>query len=245
MFVIRSVEEDACWNCSHFKLSQDPIAFSSDHVIRIWIGPDILARDFHILTTKSLKAQLGRSCGWSLNCLSPNSFPLVILNSFFKLWQDVIALLIPHLLFSLSPPISAVYQRDGQETPHPLDNPCNNYFGISCFATVTITHSIAISIAMALVPFNLIGLPKGLMPIKPFLDHFLALGSSVFSPSLVLSISTLYTRHSIIHLQTIISMFSELNINHSNLSLDTDNVTLRYPSLVNSSHSGSYIQCFW
>ena len=42
------------------------------------------------------------------------------------------------------------------------------------------------------------------------------------------------------HLQITISVSSELNINHSNLSLDTDNVTLRYPSSVDSSQSGSY-----
>ena len=41
-------------------------------------------------------------------------------------------------------------------------------------------------------------------------------------------------------LQITISVSSELNINHLNLSLDTDNITSRYPSSVNSSQSGSY-----
>ena len=41
-------------------------------------------------------------------------------------------------------------------------------------------------------------------------------------------------------LQITISVSSELNINHSNLSLNTDNVTSRYPSSVDSSQSGSY-----
>ena len=41
-------------------------------------------------------------------------------------------------------------------------------------------------------------------------------------------------------LQITISVSSELNINHSNLSLNTDNVTSRYPLSVDSSQSGSY-----
>ena len=44
--------------------------------------------------------------------------------------------------------------------------PRNNYFEISCYAMVIITHSIAIAITMALVSFHLIGLPKGLITMK-------------------------------------------------------------------------------
>ena len=122
----------------------------------------------------------------------PTSFPLVILNSFQTPTRcDCLNCTLP-IVFFVSSHLSGLPKR-WSETPHPLDNPCNNYFGISCFTMVTVTRSIAISIAIALVPFNLIGLPKGLMTIKPFLDHFLALVSSVFSPSLMLSIGTLYT----------------------------------------------------
>ena len=107
------------------------------------------------------------------------SFPLVILNSFQTPTRcDCLIHTLP-IVFFVSSHLSSLQKR-WSETPHPLGNPCNNYFGISCFATITITCSIAISIAMAFVPFNLIGLLKGLMTMKPFLDHFLALGSSVF-----------------------------------------------------------------
>ena len=126
----------------------------------------------------------------------PTSFPLVILNSFQTPTRHDCLNCTSPIVFFVSSHLSGLLKR-WSETPHPLDNPCNNYFAISCFTMVIVTHSIAISIVMALVPFNLIGLPKGLMTIKPFLDHFLALGSSAFSPSLVLSIGTLYTRQKV------------------------------------------------
>ena len=114
-----------------------------------------MARDFHVLTTKSLKARLGRSCGRSLNCLLPDSFPLVILNSFqTPTRHDCLNCTLP-IVFFVSSHLSSLLKR-WLETPHPLNNPCNNYFGISCFTMVTVTHSITISIMMALVSFNLI-----------------------------------------------------------------------------------------
>ena len=137
------------------------------------------------------------------NCLSPDLFPPCHLNSFQTLTRHDCLNRTSPIVFFVSSHLSGLPKR-WLETPHPLDNPCNNYFGISCFAMVTVTCSIAISITMALVPFNLISLLKGLMTIKPFLDHFLALGSSAFSPSLVLSISTLYTQQKVSsHLVTI------------------------------------------
>ena len=136
-----------------------------------------MARRFHV-TTKSLKARLGRSCGRSLNCSSPNLFPPCHLNSFQTPTRHNCLNHTSPIVFFVSSHLSSLPKR-WEETPHPLDNPCNNYFGISCFTMVTITRSIVISIAMALVPFKSHWFTEGIDDNEALLDQFLALRSSV------------------------------------------------------------------